>query len=119
MRLQLYLCHPFTQKGEITLHISEELGLIGSLGTVMFAVLEMHRDRAGKVDFLQVPKERLEINHALAKRAEIGFPLVALFRPGKVFECQHLNARSRSQQAKPAPPPAQAPFDGCVGHVEI
>ena len=53
VRLQLYLCHPFTQKGEITLHVSEELGLVGWLGTVMFAVLEMHRNRAGKVDFLQ------------------------------------------------------------------
>jgi hypothetical protein len=40
--LQLYLCHPFTQKCEITLHISEEFGFIGRLGTVMFAVLEMH-----------------------------------------------------------------------------
>jgi hypothetical protein len=42
VRLQLYFGHPLTQKGEITLHISEELGLIGGLGTVMFAVLEMH-----------------------------------------------------------------------------
>jgi hypothetical protein len=58
-QLELNLSHPGTEKGEVAPHVSEQLDS-STVGGGVLAVLEMHGNRAGKVDFFQIAKKVLK-----------------------------------------------------------